>query len=74
MACMVCRGKRKKPGLGDERSIARAFRKILKVEVGVLRERENDQAGRAGPGRGRGLSPGVCVWWCPLSAGGQEEP
>lgn len=61
MACVVCKRKRKEPGLGVERTIDRAFRKIEKVEVGVLREseeeRKSDQAGRAGPGEGVGLVP-----------------
>lgn len=67
MACVVCKGKRKEPGLGVGRSIDQAFRKIEKVEVGVLREteeeRESDQAGRAGPEVGAGL-----VLWrvCPV--------
>lgn len=35
---VVCKGKRKEPGLGVERSTNWAFRKIEKEEVGVLRE------------------------------------
>jgi hypothetical protein len=35
---VVCKGKHKEPGLGVERSIDWAFRKIEKEEVGALGE------------------------------------
>lgn len=65
MACVVCKRKRKEPGLGVERTVDPAFRKIEKVEEGVLWESEEEgkvtrRAGQ-GQGRGLGLSPGVCV-------------